>query len=86
MERVEAIDRIIYEELMKGEVRRPSEHEIRRILTYLGQEGAEAAVFGCTELSLLTDTRANVLPIYDSTACHIDDGLNWLLERDGENS
>ncbi len=83
IERVEAIDRIIYEELMRGEVRRPSEHELRRILTYLGQAGAEAVVLGCTELSLLTDTRANVLPIYDSTACHVDVGVEWLCADDG---
>lgn len=82
MDRVEVIDRIIYEELMRGTVRRPSEHEVRRILTFLGQEGAEAVVFGCTELALLTDTKANVLPIYDSATCHIHSGIDWLMGRE----
>ena len=43
------------------------------------QEGIKAVVLGCTELSMLVDTKANVLPIYDSTEIHADAGVDWIL-------
>ncbi|WP_374414341.1 aspartate/glutamate racemase family protein [Novosphingobium colocasiae] len=79
MERVETLDRIIYEELMLGKASRQSQRELKTILTNLGQEGAEAVVLGCTELEMIVDVDANVLPIYDCTRIHADAAVDWIM-------
>lgn len=79
MEWVEALDRIIYGELMLGKASRQSERELKTIVTVLEQEGAEAVVLGCTELEMIVDVDANVLPIYDCTRIHADAAVDWIV-------
>ena len=76
---VKDIDRIVYEELMLGQVKRDSERKLKTIITEIDQEGIKAVVLGCTELCMIVDTKANVLPIYDSTEIHADAGVDWIL-------
>ena len=83
MDFVETLDRIIYSELLLGKATRQSERELKTILTNLAQDGAEAAVLGCTELEMVVDVDANVLPIYDSTRIHAEAAAGWLLEGEG---
>ncbi|MFY8076886.1 MAG: aspartate/glutamate racemase family protein [Sphingorhabdus lacus] len=79
MDDVQDLDRIIYEELMLGQVKRESERTLKTIITEIDQEGIKAVVLGCTELCMIVDTKANVLPIYDSTEIHADAGVEWIL-------
>ncbi len=76
---VETLDRIIYEELIAGKATRQSERELRTIITNLEQDGAQAVVLGCTELEMIVDVDANVLPIYDCTRIHADAAVEWIL-------
>ncbi len=76
---VKDLDRIIYEELMVGKISRTSERLLKTIITEIDQEGIKAVVLGCTELDMIVDTKANVLPIYDSTEIHADAGVDWIL-------
>jgi aspartate racemase len=82
MKRVETLDRIIYDELLIGKASRQSERELKTIITVLEQEGAEAIVLGCTELEMIVDVDANVLPIYDCTRIHADAAVDWILGSD----
>lgn len=79
MDDVKDLDRIIYEELMVGKISRTSERLLKTIITEIDQEGIKAVVLGCTELDMIVDTKANVLPIYDSTEIHADAGVDWIL-------
>ena len=79
MDDVKDLDRIVYDELMHGQVKRDSERKLKTIITEIDQEGIKAVVLGCTELSMIVDTKANVLPIYDSTEIHADAGVDWIL-------
>lgn len=79
MDDVKDLDRIIYDELMLGQVKRESERTLKTIITEIDQEGIKAVVLGCTELCMIVDTKANVLPIYDSTEIHADAGVDWIL-------
>jgi aspartate racemase len=79
MQFVETLDRIIYDELLKGKATRQSERELKTILTNLAQDGAEAVVLGCTELEMVVDVDANVLPIYDCTRIHAEAAVDWIL-------
>ena len=76
---VDTLDRIIYEELIQGKATRQSERELKTIITNLEQDGAEAVVLGCTELEMVVDVDANVLPIYDCTRIHAEAAADWIL-------
>jgi aspartate racemase len=76
---VETLDRIIYGELIQGKATRQSERALKTILTNLAQEGAQAVVLGCTELEMVVDVDANVLPIYDGTRIHAQAAADWIL-------
>jgi aspartate racemase len=79
MDDVKDLDRIIYDELMVGKISRNSERLLKSLITEIDQEGIKAVVLGCTELDMIVDTKANVLPIYDSTEIHADAGVDWIL-------
>lgn len=81
LQRVETLDKIIYSELVHGKITRRAERELKTIITNLEKEGAEAIVLGCTELEMVVDVDANVLPIFDCTRIHADAAVNWILER-----
>ena len=76
---VETLDWIIYDELLLGKASRQSERELKTILTNLEQDGAEAVVLGCTELEMVVDVDANVLPIYDCTRIHAAAAVDWIM-------
>lgn len=76
---VETLDRVIYDELLKGKVSRQAERELKTIITNLEQDGAQAVVLGCTELEMIVDVDANVLPIYDCTRIHAEAAVAWML-------
>jgi aspartate racemase len=46
-------------------------------LTDIAKQQVQAVVLACTELELIVDVRANVLPIYDSTSIHAH-GRRWI--------
>ena len=73
------LDRIIYDELMAGQAVRNSERVLKTLITEIDKDGADAVVLGCTELGLIVDTKANILPIYDSAEIHADAGVDWIM-------
>lgn len=79
---IEELDRIIYDELMVGKATRQAERALKTMITVLEQDGAEAIVLACTELEMVVDVDANVLPIYDSTRLHAEKAAEWILGRD----
>lgn len=79
LNRVQTLDRVIYDELMIGKASRQAERELKTIIVHLEQEGAEAIVLGCTELEMIVDVDANVLPIFDCTRIHSDAAVDWIM-------
>ena len=73
------VDRIIYEELAAGRVIRDSQRKLKTLITELEKQKVQAVVLGCTELVLAVDVRANVLPVYDTTAIHARAAVEWML-------
>jgi len=82
MTAVETVDRIIYDELMAGKTTRDAQRALKTIITQKEQEGADAVVLACTELEMVVDVKANVLPIYDSTQIHAEQAAEWILGKD----
>ena len=73
------VDRIIFEELAAGRVVRDSQRKLKTLITELAKQKVEAVVLACTELVLAVDVRANVIPVYDSTALHARAAVDWML-------
>lgn len=79
MELAERVDKIVYDELVLGKVSRESERFMKSELTDIAKQQVQAVVLACTELELIVDVRANVLPIYDSTTIHAQAALDFIL-------
>ncbi|GMN02643.1 aspartate/glutamate racemase family protein [Erythrobacter sp. MTPC3] len=82
MNTVDALDKLIYQQLMVGKVTRDAERQMKTIITNKAQEGADSIVLACTELNLVVDVDANVLPVFDSTRIHCAAAAEWMLESD----
>jgi aspartate racemase len=70
-ERVE-VDRIVFDELTLGQVRSSSRATYAGIIDRLRDEGAEAVVFGCTEIGLLVRAEDSPIPVLDSMRTHAE--------------
>ncbi len=77
--RAEEIDRIIYDELTQGKVTENSRRTMRTFITDIAKQDVQALVLACTELEILVDADANVLPIYDTTRIHANAGVDWIV-------
>jgi aspartate racemase len=73
------VDRIIFEELARGIVSRVSQRTLKTCIFNMAQARNQAVILGCTELVMLTDPGANVLPVYDTTALHSRAAVDWIL-------
>nr|WP_298926414.1 amino acid racemase [uncultured Erythrobacter sp.] len=82
MVNVEMLDGIIYDQLMVGKATRDAERKLKTIIMNKAQEGADAIVLACTELNLIVDVNANVLPVFDSTRTHCEAAADWLLQQE----
>jgi aspartate racemase len=68
----EKIHRIIYEELIAGEVKCSSTREFAEIAQDLARRGAQAILLGCTELVMLVEQNPLEVKTIDSTRLHAD--------------
>lgn len=73
------VDRIIYEELIFGKVTRAAERTMKTVITEIDRLGVDAVILAATELSMVIDTKANVLPIYDSAETHALAIVDWMF-------
>jgi aspartate racemase len=79
---IREVDRIIFEELAAGRVVRDSQRKLKTLITELAKRKVQAVVLGCTELVLAVDVRANVIPVYDTTAIHARACVEWMLAEE----
>jgi len=63
----EAINRIIFDELVRGVVRPEAVATFQEIIERMKAAGADAVVLGCTEIPLLMNDTNSPLPTLDST-------------------
>jgi amino-acid racemase len=61
---------VIYDELCLGVVSERSRDEYRRVMRHLTDEGAQAILFGCTEIDLLVGPDDSPVPVFDTTRLH----------------
>ncbi len=63
----ERIDRIIFDELVYGQLEESARRYFARVIRLLGDRGCDAVVLGCTEIPLLVTQADSPLPALDST-------------------
>lgn len=74
------VHRIIYNELCLGEVKVESRERYKEITEQLAEQGAEAAILGCTEIGMLLDETVTEVPLVDTTIVHAQQAAKWMLE------
>lgn len=76
---MQGVDRVIFDELVLGQVTRNAQRILKSEITALAQGKAQAVILGCTELALAVDTRSNILPVYDTIGLHCEAAVDWML-------
>jgi len=69
-EQREVVDRVIFDELVKGELSDASRAAYVGIIDDLVARGAEGVILGCTEIGLLVGSDDASVPLFDSAAIH----------------
>jgi aspartate racemase len=76
---MDAIHRIIYDELCQGRINASSRRVCADIIGHLVGEGAEGIVLGCTELPLLMRPDDVCAPVFDTTRLHAEAAIDLAL-------
>lgn len=74
------VHRIIYAELVAGEVLPASRAAYREVIARLVAAGAEAVILGCTEIMLLIGPEDSPVSIFDTTALHAEAAIAAALD------
>jgi aspartate racemase len=77
----ESIHRVIYDELVLGEINPESKAEYVQIMDRLVQSGAEGIILGCTEIGLLVHQEDSPVPLFDTTRIHAEAAVEYALEE-----
>ena len=73
------VNRVIFEELVKGKVEPASRERYQAIVGRLVRAGAQGIVAGCTEIGMLLSQRDVEVPLFDTTPIHALAAVEWAL-------
>ena len=73
------IHRVIFEELVRGEVKAGSRAAYLAVIERMLGEGAEGVIAGCTEIELLVTPRDVTCPYFPTTALHATAAVDAAL-------
>lgn len=74
------VHKVIYEELVAGQVTQASRHAYRAIIARLVDAGAQAVILGCTEIMLLVRAEDSPVPLFDTTEIHATAAVEFALK------
>ena len=75
----ELVHRVIYDELCLGVVREESRQAYQRVVADLVERGARGVILGCTEIELLLGADDVDVPVFPTTALHVEAALDAAL-------
>ena len=76
------VHRVIFEELCLGIIEPSSRQAYLEVVDGFARQGAEAVVLGCTEVGLLVQQAQTTVRLYDTTAIHAAQAVDWALRPD----
>lgn len=78
-----AVDRIIFNELVRRDLRPESKSTYLDIIDKLRSRGAEGVILGCTEIFLLVSQEDRPdFPMFNTTALHVDDAVEMAFRAE----
>lgn len=80
-EEMEAINTIIYSELVKGDINDKSRRILLKIAGALAGRGAQGVLLACTELPMLLGEETTGIPLFNSTRIHALYGLDFAMKE-----
>jgi aspartate racemase len=78
-EQQEMVHEVIYQELCLGEINLDSKQKYLEVIEDLYNQGAQAVILGCTEITLLVQQKDTQVPLYDTTAIHAQSAVAVAL-------
>lgn len=81
-EEMKQIHRIIYDELIQGQIKDESREVYKDIIKTLEKRGAEGVILGCTEIPLLISDNDVDIPTFDTTTIHAEKAVEWALKNE----
>ena len=79
----ELVHGIIYRELCRGVIAESSRASLQRVVSQLGDMGAQAVILGCTEIGLLLRAADVSVPLFDTTLLHAEAAASFALGGEG---
>jgi aspartate racemase len=74
------VDRIIFDELVRRELRAESKQEYLRVIETLRSKGAQGVILGCTEIFLLIcQDDLPGFPVFNTTELHVEAAVAFAL-------
>jgi aspartate racemase len=70
---------VIFEELCRGRIRSESRKIFQDIIKKMREQGAEAVIEGCTEIAMLINQEHTPVPLFDTTALHVEQAIHLAL-------
>ncbi|WP_233558639.1 aspartate/glutamate racemase family protein [Aquimarina sp. BL5] len=77
----EIIHKVIYKELVLGNIENNSREVYKRIIKDLENKGAEGVILGCTEIPLLIEQDDVDIPIFNTTKIHAESAVKIALNN-----
>lgn len=75
----EMIHRVIYDELVLGEIKMDSKEQYLAAIEHLIERGAQGIILGCTEIGLLIHAEDCRVPVFDTTRLHAQAAVDFAL-------
>jgi aspartate racemase len=75
----ETVHQVIFDELCMGQTLEGSRQMYREIIQGLVDRGAEGIILGCTEIMLLISQDDSPVPLFDTTAIHVEAALELAV-------
>jgi len=77
----EYVNRIIFEELVNGQILQRSRKNFIRIIKNLKDRGVQGVIFGCTEIPLLIREEDVDMNLFNTTVIHAEKALNYAISE-----
>ena len=79
-EDIELVNKIIYQELVRGIVRSESKKQLVKVIEKLIDNGAQGIALACTELPLLITGKVNNIKLYNTAKIHATKALEYVTQ------
>lgn len=80
-EQQQRVHEVIYQELCLGQIDKESKRYYLNVIEDLFDQGAQAIILGCTEITLLVQQADTSIPLYDTTAIHAQSAVEAALDN-----